>query len=681
MKSVWVANLSDNVYRLAGVGGTATVAELRQAVKRIDLSLKVGQTVETPLQSLLGAQEMENLALHLQSVAVNPARRTCQRLMWFLYWQPSDAAPQTPEALEGHYTATNMLCRTQAQFLQAFLGFLETRSVEHLQTTLNALRELLNHKTIRRKGIEVIAEAEDIESEQAERYWDEARPLVAESVIGAAVQVALFSFENGAYEQGCKVVEAITEADLPSEWMEPALRPLAEVGNALARRLQEAAKSLDEWTPNFKDPCKQDYARLTRLAKLLRGRLTAAMEWEAALQGWTDALAHAMGNYAVRRVNEQMEKIGSMGWYTPDHEKRTAAKELARRMGEARHILKAALELETSEMTRMRLKGLFLEFEQMIAQMHPALILEAKRANPFASASSQGDETSESSGASPKRMFWLFVIIVMSISLCAWILNSTNTSNSSSSSPPVESNFDSASDSSDYTATSSSSSYTDTSYTITPSMNGYYAPPRNPFQEPYRLYRAKQYSKAASAYANAIQNARYSIIGVPNEHYYYYGICLRKSKQRSKAIWAFRTYLQNEANGVYRSDALRQLREMGALRRLKMGAAPFGRGVYNGYCQLKIINDTHLDAVVQVVTPNNRSVRNFYIPASSWYRADSLPPGEYQLIIFRGLDWDNKAKRFTLYEQTHTSEYFTLEQWSDGYTIHYTRTEGRLSQL
>ena len=151
--------------------------------------------------------------------------------------------------------------------------------------------------------------------------------------------------------------------------------------------------------------------------------------------------------------------------------------------------------------------------------------------------------------------------------------------------------------------------------------------------------------------------------------------------QRSKAIWAFRTYLQNAPNGAYRADALRQLRSMGALRRLKMGAAPFGRGVYSGYCQLKIINDTHLDAVVQVVTPYNRSVRNFYIPASSWYRADNLPPGEYQLVIFRGLDWDNKAKRFTLYQQTNTSEYFTLEQWSDGYSVYYTKTEGRLSQL
>lgn len=673
MKAAWVTNLSDNVYRLASVGSTATTTELRQAVRRIDMSLKVGRKIETPLQALLGTLEVENLALHLQSIAVDHARRTCQRLMWFLYWQPNGAAPQTLQELERHYQPADDLSRTQAQFLQALLYFLETGLPEHLQSTLSALRKLLKDQTIRRKGVEVIAAAENITLEEAERYWDEACPNVVESVIGAAVQVALHSFENGAFENGFQVVEVVSEADLPSEWVDPALRPLAEVGNVLARRLQKAAESLDRWTPNFQDPCKQDYTRLSRLAELLRGRITAAMEWEVALQGWADALASAMSNDAVRRVNEQMEKISAMGRYSSDREKRTAAKELARRMGEARLILKAALELEISNMVRMRLQGLLLELEQMIAQLHPVLALEAKRANPFGREQASATDASKTRNARTRTFPWLLAALLFVVSLCAGVLYSWGGAVSTQQ-PSVlpESNVQEG---------STNSNYRDISYTTTPNYSGSLSTALNPFQEPYQLYRAKQYSKAASAYAKAIQTGRNTFFGVPNEHYYYYGVCLRKSKQRSKAIWAFRTYLQNAQNGTYRADALKQLRSMGALRRLKIGAAPFGRGIYSGYCQLKIINDTHLDAVVEVVTPSNRSVRNFYIPASSWYRAASLPPGEYQLIIFRGLDWDNKAKQFTLDQQINTTEYFTLEQWSDGYSVYYTKMEGRLSQL
>ena len=82
-QSLWIPYLTDNIYRLTGLGTHSDATQLRQAVRKIDSGQRVGIKPSVPFSALLGDAELANLPNILQQVSSDPVKHLCHKLMWF----------------------------------------------------------------------------------------------------------------------------------------------------------------------------------------------------------------------------------------------------------------------------------------------------------------------------------------------------------------------------------------------------------------------------------------------------------------------------------------------------------------------------------------------------------------------------------------------------------------------
>jgi hypothetical protein len=90
----------------------------------------------------------------------------------------------------------------------------------------------------------------------------------------------------------------------------------------------------------------------------------------------------------------------------------------------------------------------------------------------------------------------------------------------------------------------------------------------------------------------------------------------------------------------------------------------------NGLGELKIRNDTNLDAIAKLVnTTINKSIFTVYIKANSTYVISKIKDGNYKLFFNLGNDWDADIKAFTVnsgYEVFEELFDFTTREYEEG---------------
>lgn len=328
VQGVFVPYLTDNIFRLSGIGSSSSISELRQAVRRVESGAKVGLRPSVPMSSLLGDSEVESLPQLLQSVSADPVQRTAHRLLWFLHWtnhQPEstpDAAssPQassnrsnrngTPASVNALFEDINFpdkVSQVQGDFLRFLLSFLLNKKPQHLEKTLQQYHELCLASD--EYFLELIISETKYTPERAQAILREAQQLVAESILNPAVDVALEMLSKQKADAAIRIVNIIVHSPLDDEWEDYALRRISLHTDSLIEKLEKAARDLVECDLDYSDPYEEECKLLLDLAKRLKGRVTQAFRWETAVHNWRDQIGIAKVNRTVAILNAQLESL------------------------------------------------------------------------------------------------------------------------------------------------------------------------------------------------------------------------------------------------------------------------------------------------------------------------------------------------------------------------------------
>jgi hypothetical protein len=372
-QSLWIPYLTDNIYRLTGLGTHADITQLRQAVRKIDSGQQVGIKPLVPFSKLLGDAELANLPNILQQVSSDPVKHLCHKLMWFPTLNVDNSQNQDTNEIRATIQSTYSRSRVEyfhSIFILELLQFLASGKETHLKNCIEKLSSFYNHQKF--EGY-VRLLVEQIRQGTLSNFADvleEAQAAVASSILEFAVDTSLEALSTGDFDRGRSLLKLVVESPLDDDWEDAALTRVNQHVSPILSTIREITRQTDSWSPQFKDPISQEYAQVEALADLLRGRVLAVREWDLILQQWTDKKAILMCNYAVESVNEFATVIERAN-LTLRHHSPQMIQELRKRLENAEKVIQQALQTKVSEQTRQHLNKMLNETHELITRIPP----------------------------------------------------------------------------------------------------------------------------------------------------------------------------------------------------------------------------------------------------------------------------------------------------------------------
>ena len=372
-QSLWIPYLTDNIYRLTGLGTHSDATQLRQAVRKIDSGQRVGIKPSVPFSALLGDAELANLPNILQQVSSDPVKHLCHKLMWFPLTNISDDQAQDINkirtAIQSTFSATQIEY-LHSNFVLELLLFLASGKTARLGSCIDNLHSFCSHKGFGAYAHRLAKQMRQGTSGNLAGVIEEAKVAIAINILNFAVDISLESLSKGDFERGKSILKVVVESPLEDDWEDAVLTRVDQYVSPILSRIQENTRCIDSWSPNFKDPISNECAQVEALANLLRGRVLAVREWDLILQQWTDKKAILMCNYAVESVNEFATVIERAN-LTLRHHSPQMIQELRKRLENAEKVIQQALQTKVSEQTRQHLNKMLNETHELITRIPP----------------------------------------------------------------------------------------------------------------------------------------------------------------------------------------------------------------------------------------------------------------------------------------------------------------------
>jgi len=368
-QSLWIPYLTDNIYRLTGLGTHADITQLRQAVRKIDSGQRVGIKPNVPFSALLGDAELANLPNILQQVSSDPVKHLCHKLMWFPTLNVDDSQNHDTNGIRAAIQSTYSRTRVEyfhSIFVLELLQFLASGKVTHLRNCIEKVSSFYSHQRFEEYVRHL---AEQIRQGTVGNFADvlkEAQATVASSILEFAVDTSLEALSKGNFERGKFILKIVVESPLEDDWEDAVLTRVDQHVSPILSKIREITRQTDSWSPHFKDPISSECAQVEALADLLRGRVLAVRDWDTTLQQWTDKKAILMCNYAVESVNELTKIIEGTTSISP-HNTNQLISELYQRLQNAEMLIQQALQMKVSEQTRRHLNKMRNETRELRA--------------------------------------------------------------------------------------------------------------------------------------------------------------------------------------------------------------------------------------------------------------------------------------------------------------------------
>jgi len=297
----------DNPFRLTGQASSLDYRSLRRHASRVAQSAKVNIVPHIPLGDKIDTGDLVDLPSKVRALATDNVARTEFRIMWPL-------APVAVQLLCGEPVHTQDLpeyALRQADFLSAWLEFLEERIGEHAATALKLWHELASDAEMDEHLTRLLTEEEDVQDEAAFDQVCAAQDALEGHLLETTVRVAIQSWQEGDRQEAVAIVGAVLSSPLPKSAQEAALPPLVTIGDSLREEVRSLADvaTIPEKRATVEVP--SVVVQLEGLAEALRGRNPASRRWKAAADDWYDGVARSLWDFAFG-LHEKGDNRGAL---------------------------------------------------------------------------------------------------------------------------------------------------------------------------------------------------------------------------------------------------------------------------------------------------------------------------------------------------------------------------------
>jgi hypothetical protein len=310
---LFVRYLTDNPYRLLGIGSSVPHRELRQKANAVVKAASAGLPPEVALEALLGADELGRCAEIVSSLAHDAKQRTLYRLFWPLEYTRLDCPDGQLKDLE-HLSPlcsnSDSFQATQLRFLRSWLEFATTSTPSALQLALGAFADLYMDTDCDTYLVRLLQSEGECE-EWAYECLDRAQDEVIEHLLVSACRRAVEIWEAGSVDPAVLLLGAVRESRFEDDQIDRALQAVVDAGNREMHRIRDLGRAFQGWTPEQGELVAQEVGKLHQLAQAVQGRLSAAELWLRAIEDRVGPVACSMRSHAIDLANEQSDYAGA----------------------------------------------------------------------------------------------------------------------------------------------------------------------------------------------------------------------------------------------------------------------------------------------------------------------------------------------------------------------------------
>jgi len=307
--------ISDNPFRLLGVGSSTPLQILRRKAEAVSRSAAVGLTVSIPLEAEFGAGGLSELAQSARSLANDPTMRTAYRIMWPL----NDAA--IPFILNGdsissktNFPADEII---QLNFLNAWYNFLGLQSSENASVAFQHWSNLFRNYEFQHRLEVLLQEEDNLPIDVAHTRSLEAQELVLQYLFRSVVNFSINQWNEGKYQSAVKILDVINSCKITGilksreVLIHEAMEPVIEIGQRLSDEIQQHYTNVSDFTSGNTVSPPKELEQLEQLHKCLYSE-PIVKAWNEVIEEWYLAIGWKMRNAAIDLNNDEDDTEGAL---------------------------------------------------------------------------------------------------------------------------------------------------------------------------------------------------------------------------------------------------------------------------------------------------------------------------------------------------------------------------------
>jgi len=289
------AYISDNPWRLLGLGSAVNYKGLRPRAETVFDSVNSGAPIEVPLKDVFGDDSIGALPGLVRSLGADPVKRTMCRYFWVL---DARAIPVLEGGeLDGSHLPS--FARKQADFLDNWYHFLAEGKPVDLGLAVRSWQLVTEDAEIENLLQSLLVEEDSIPESRAAEFLKQAQFETAKHICRRSFTWAQRLIKIHQPDRGVELIDEISRSSMDRNAIAASITPLVQEGEDLAARVGscpfEVITTADDELP-VRPP---EVVALERLTVMLESQTSATDAWRREVRRYNDEF--------VRRVAEELQ--------------------------------------------------------------------------------------------------------------------------------------------------------------------------------------------------------------------------------------------------------------------------------------------------------------------------------------------------------------------------------------
>ena len=297
--------LTDNPFRLLGVGSAITQSELRFAANAADKALKVGLGPDSGLWKLFEPEQLSMCAEKVRTLGTSPIERTAYRMFWPFFYQHQATfnGTQTDFSYLNRAEMHSALYIPQINFVAHWIDFLTDPSAESAHSAIKSAERLLEHTQLANWLTELLVnDGED--AEQAPKIVRSALKIVLTQLIGGFTRQIVQWYESHNSADALPVIKMLYASNFDEQLVIRAFDGLVAYGDREAAKLEQIVESYDGWHGDPTPHVVAEVQELRDLALALQSHLPVVHLWLEVVKSRVHQVALSMRKSAIEHTNK-----------------------------------------------------------------------------------------------------------------------------------------------------------------------------------------------------------------------------------------------------------------------------------------------------------------------------------------------------------------------------------------
>ncbi len=275
--------LSENPFRLLGVGSSIAQEKLRRKAEQASKSAEIGIKSSSVHDDQFGKGDIQGVSVLVRDLSNDPTRRTVYRIMWPLSESSLTNLNSLNVSTELSIPPEEIL---QLEFLLSWCCFIRQKGVTEASDCLEKWSSLYSNDAMDTRLQSLIQGEDDLSEDEALNTVFAAQDQLAQYILNKVISVSTEEWRNKNFNNATEIVRTVLNSPTDENMQDNALEPMIEIGERLSREIKDLIVELDQGRGGISSQIPSEVTELEILSETIAARHPVTGKWTDVTKKW-----------------------------------------------------------------------------------------------------------------------------------------------------------------------------------------------------------------------------------------------------------------------------------------------------------------------------------------------------------------------------------------------------------